>query len=300
MKTANGERRPSNRAFFFLTNFAVVYLRLTSSQTICYNAYMKYDFNKNELERLYISEQRTLKDMCAILGVKSPITARKILNSYGISTNHNERISNKTKHGMTDQEFADYLIKEYSNKEKSLRQIGMDLGVNATALRKYFKRFNIPLRATSEAKSIATRGSRSRNWNGGRNLRSNGYIEVYCPTHPKAKSRKYIYEHILVMEQHLGRCLKDNEIVHHINGNKTDNRIENLRLMTNSEHVASHGHKNKGRSVDILHGAWSKKYSCCTMCGTTTVKHKANGLCRNCYATKLRCHKKGVMPNEEY
>lgn len=254
---------------------------------------MKYNFDKSELERLYITEHRTLEDMCPILGVKSPITARKILNSFGISTNHNARIADKTKHGMTDNEFADYLIDEYINKEKSLRQIGIELGVNATALRKYFTRFCIQIRETSEAKSISTRGSRSRNWNGGRNLRSNGYIEVYCPTHPKAKTRKYIYEHILVMEQHLGRYLNADEVVHHINGNKTDNRIENLQLMTNSEHVASHGHKNKGRSIDILHGAWSKKYSCCTMCGTTTIKHKANGLCRNCYATAIRIAKKG-------
>lgn len=253
---------------------------------------MKYNFDKSELERLYINEHRTLEEMCPILGIKSPITARKILNSYGISTNYNARIANKTKHSMTDNEFADYLINEYINKEKSLRQIGIELGVNATALRKYFKRFNIPFRETSEAKSIATRGNRSPNWNGGRNLRSNGYIEVYCPNHPKAKSRKYIYEHILVMEQHLGRYLNDNEIVHHINGNKTDNRIENLQLMTNSEHTATHGHKNKGHSIDVLHGAWSKKYLCCTICGTTTVKHKANGLCRNCYAIAIRNRKK--------
>lgn len=50
----------------------------------------------------------------------------------------------------------------------------------------------------------------------------------------------YQYEHRYVMEQHLGRKLERNEIVHHINEDPKDNRIENLRLMTNSEHMKLH------------------------------------------------------------
>lgn len=53
------------------------------------------------------------------------------------------------------------------------------------------------------------------------------------------KGRK-VYEHRLVMERHLARKLDPSEIVHHINGNKTDNRLGNLKLWTQSEHVIHH------------------------------------------------------------
>lgn len=78
------------------------------------------------------------------------------------------------------------------------------------------------------------------NWSGGTHMQ-NGYLKVLMPGHPSADSRGYVLEHRKVMEEHLGRALKPDEIVHHINYDKLDNRIENLQLMENQqEHMQLH------------------------------------------------------------
>ena len=74
-------------------------------------------------------------------------------------------------------------------------------------------------------------------WKGGRNKIRNGYIEIYMPDHPNARGSKYVREHRLVMEKHLGRYLQPYERVHHKNGIKDDNRLENLELMTKYLHL---------------------------------------------------------------
>lgn len=88
--------------------------------------------------------------------------------------------------------------------------------------------------------SEAGRRSKHYNWKGGRrNCR--GYVLVWCPNHPHATHDGYVQEHRLVMEAHLGRTLLPTEVVHHINGIKDDNRIENLMLFSNkSDHVSFH------------------------------------------------------------
>ena len=81
-------------------------------------------------------------------------------------------------------------------------------------------------------------GDKHWKWNGGIKTDKSGYKLIYSPNHPNRDSQGRVREHILVMEQKLGRYLKEGEEVHHINHIKHDNRIENLMLFENhSEHV---------------------------------------------------------------
>lgn len=64
---------------------------------------------------------------------------------------------------------------------------------------------------------------------------SGGYVRVWAPDHPNAQSRGWIPEHVKVMSDHLGRPLAPGENVHHRNGVKTDNGLENLELWVSSQ-----------------------------------------------------------------
>lgn len=67
-----------------------------------------------------------------------------------------------------------------------------------------------------------------------------GYILAYVPKHPNAHKDGYVMLHTVLMEQAIGRYLESDEVVHHINHNRTDNRLENLMLMKKKDHMSMH------------------------------------------------------------
>lgn len=84
-------------------------------------------------------------------------------------------------------------------------------------------------------------------WKGGKSEMPDGRVLIYSPKHPHASvAGVYVLRYRLVMEAHIGRYLRKDEVVHHKNGDWTDDRIENLELLTPSQH--SKKHANPARS----------------------------------------------------
>jgi len=79
-------------------------------------------------------------------------------------------------------------------------------------------------------------GPKAPMWKGGRHADSRGYVLIYKPGHPNSQRNNtgYVLEHILVMSNFLGRPLTREETVHHRNGIRDDNRLENLELWGSS------------------------------------------------------------------
>lgn len=83
-------------------------------------------------------------------------------------------------------------------------------------------------------------GDKNYNWNGGKTLSKEGYILVNSPYHPYKNNHGYVREHRLVMERSINRFLLPDEEVHHLNGNKTDNRASNLIILSKVDHARLH------------------------------------------------------------
>lgn len=86
----------------------------------------------------------------------------------------------------------------------------------------------------------AMSGDKNYHWSGGRKKHSGGYILIYRPDSHLADKHGFVLEHRLVAEQKYGRKLKSSDIVHHIDGNKTNNNPENIAVLTRAEHAKLH------------------------------------------------------------
>ena len=114
------------------------------------------------------------------------------------------------------------------------REIALKLGVNQKYVQKLLKKYDLPRLKRGDASQM----EKNHFWKGGRVVDKGGYILIKNNQHPFCSACGYVREHRLVMENHLKRYLTPKEVVHHINGVRDDNRVENLILFqTNGQHL---------------------------------------------------------------
>jgi len=131
-------------------------------------------------------------------------------------------------------------------------------------------------------------------------VNSSGHLLVYRPdnisSYKSGNWKGYIYEHRFIMELHLGRVLTDDEEVHHLNCNPSDNRLENLVVLSRDAHVKLHlwinngapryensGQKGMNSGKPTLHEQAIRR---CAACDITLSKEQVTYCSRTCYVAK--------------
>ena len=109
--------------------------------------------------------------------------------------------------------------------------------ISATIRSKNYKMSDKQKKIISEANSCNFDGM---NGYGHTKKRKDGYITCYVPKHPNCSADKFVMLHTVIMERSIGRYLNKDEVVHHVNGVRDDDRIENLQLMKIRDHQSMH------------------------------------------------------------
>ena len=186
------------------------------------------------LKEQYVDKCRTLSSIAEEVGCNKT-TAERALKKFGI-----ERRKRTSKHFLMHNK--EWLYQQYVVEKRSMKDIAEEAGTTAGNIHDALETMGVQRRGIKEAYDLKYPDGRlaemSGNWKGGRRI-INGYVFLYVPDHPYAVNG-IVQEHRLVMEKHLGRYLEPYEVVHHLDGNRQNNAIENLEVKTRGRHISEH------------------------------------------------------------
>jgi transposase len=184
---------------------------------------MSYGFTREVLLDLHYKSNLSVNEIAKIYNCNRD-TVRLAMKRFGIVPR------GKIKKPMSNDLKAN-LIMLYVEQKLSTREIGKILGHSHDYVSDKLKEIGI----TVDDRLTALQSERNPSWKNGKTIRS-GYVQISSKTIcAKRKS-----EHQIVMENFIGRELRENEVVHHIDGNKTNNNINNLALMDRTAHARLH------------------------------------------------------------
>lgn len=175
---------------------------------------------RKRIASLY-SKRVPTRELCQRFGVSS-WAVRQVAREYDVPINPRGQMYR----AFSKQEIARMV--RMSNAGKSQTAIAEAFGSHQVIVSRVMRA------AGHRIERRIARGESHGSWKGGRTVSGEGYALVKVdrddPLFPMAGRIGYVLEHRLVMARHIGRPLLKNETVHHINGKRADNRIENLQL----------------------------------------------------------------------
>lgn len=190
---------------------------------------------KNELwlTNEYVNNFKTIQELAIFCNV-TETTIKRYLRKFNIKVrpNYFHHLSNDKQY-----QNKDWLDNAYNKELLSLSQIAKQFNVGHVTISNWMKKYNISRRNNSDCR----KGNLNPCFIGF--YISRGYKYLYSPELAKIHNRKgtkgnYIQEHVKVMYEHLGRPITKLEVIHHKDGNRLNNDISNLTLMSsNSEHT---------------------------------------------------------------
>ena len=174
---------------------------------------MNHRPTKEELEFLYVEQSLTMKQVAMRLCISAGLV-HKLIHAYGITPRPRYK-------GMKGKHQSAEVRNTISKANKGKRRTPEE-------------RRKMSERAKNKTRKPSQFGGHIK-------ILRNGYREVYLPSHPNAHKDGYALEHVVAYGVYHD-CVVDTEkyAIHHINGIKTDNRAENLVMMTKSEHMSYH------------------------------------------------------------